>query len=268
MRIIPWDEINGEQGHEQKMEAFLTKETDTFAILQLKEIDETEDLQFRSYAELKRMGIEPDPDHYEIVYTEPLPPFKEQEVFLENCFTRFNVDRPESFRGHSMSVSDIIAIRREGEITAHYVESIGFVELNDFFSGKNYLRTVEDMLEQNDGMIDGIINNLPEDAKPEAHEKKESILEALKEEPAVGVITMKDTGEELRFTDKDTYLAALSGFFDYRPNTVTYKTLTDDPETRKGVDDLVYGLFGEKNPNPIEHYQKLKAERTSKRGCR
>ncbi|MBR5969782.1 MAG: DUF4316 domain-containing protein [Lachnospiraceae bacterium] len=185
MRIIPWDEINGEQNEEQKIKAFLTKETDTFAILQLREIDETEDLHFRSLGELKRMETDPQADHYEVVYTEPLPQFKDRDVFLEETFRRFNIDRPESFRGHSLSVSDIVAIRREGEISAHYVETIGFAELSDFFSGKNHLRTVEDLLEQNDGMIDGIINNLPEDAKPESFEKqkKPSIIEALKDCP-------------------------------------------------------------------------------------
>ena len=261
MRIIPWDEINGERTEEDKMKAFLTKEMDTFAIFQLKETEATEDLHFRSMGELQRQGLEPQADHYEIVYTEPLPPFKEQDVFLEHSFTRFNIDRPESFRGHSMSVGDIIAIRRQGEIEAHFVDSIGFVELPGFFSGKNYLRTVEDMIEQNDNNLDGLINNLAEDAKPEAYEKKVSILETLREAPAVGVITMKDTGEELRFTDKDSYLAALSGFFDVRPDIVIYKTLTDDPATRKGVDDLVYGVFGEKNPHPIEYYLKPKAEK-------
>ena len=76
---------------------------------------------------------------------------------------------------------------------------------------------------------------------------------------AVGMITMKDTGEELRFKDKDAYLSALAGFFDCMPDRVSYKTLTDDPATRMGVDDLVYGLFGEKNPHPLEHYLKPKA---------
>lgn len=182
MQIIPWDEINGEKTHEDRMKAFLTKETDTFAIFQLKETEATEDLHFRSIGELERQGLQPEADHYEIIYTEPLPQFQNRDVFLEDTFRRFNIDRPESFRGHSLSISDLIVLRQQGEITAHYVDTIGFRELNDFFSGKNYLRTVEDMLEQNDGMIDGIINNLPEDAKPEAFEKqkKPSVLEALK----------------------------------------------------------------------------------------
>ena len=259
MQIIPWDEINGAREPEDKMRAFLTKETDTFAIFQLKETEATEDLHFRSLGELRRQEKEPEADHYEIVYTEPLPPYKEQDVFLEDTFRRFNLDRPESFRGHSLSVSDIVAIRQNGEITAHFVDTIGFQELPGFFSGKNYLRTVEDMIEQNDNNLDGIINNLAEDAKPEAYEKKLSILESLREAPAVGMITMKDTGEELRFKDKDAYLAALAGFFDCMPDRVSYKTLTDDPSTRMGVDDLVYGLFGEKNPHPMEHYLKPKA---------
>ena len=92
MQIIPWDEINGELGHEQKMKAFLTKETDTFAILQLKEIDETEDRHFLSLGELKRMDTEPQVDHYEIVYTGPLPLFENRDVFLEDTFRRFNID--------------------------------------------------------------------------------------------------------------------------------------------------------------------------------
>ena len=101
MRIIPWDEINGEQNEEQKIKAFLTKETDMFAILQLREIDETEDLHFRSLGGLRRMETEPQADHYEVVYTEPLPQFKDRDVFLEETFRRFNIDRPDSFRGHA-----------------------------------------------------------------------------------------------------------------------------------------------------------------------
>ena len=199
MQIIPWDEINGEKTHEDRMKAFLTKETDTFAIFQLKETEATEDLHFRSAGELERQGLQPEADHYEIIYTEPLPPLKDRDVFLEDTFRRFNIDRPESFRGHSLSVSDIVAIRQNGEITAHFVDTIGFQELPGFFSGKNYLRTVEDMIEQNDNNLDGIINNLAEDAKPEAYEKqkKPSILEALKGTEDTPGISLHKTEREV-----------------------------------------------------------------------
>ena len=199
MQIIPWDEINGAKEAEDRMKAFLAKETDTFAIFQLKETEATEDLHFCSVGELQRQGMEPQVDHYEIVYTEPLPPFREQDLFLEDTFRRFNIDRPDSFRGHSLSVSDIVAIRQNGEITVHFVEPIGFQELPGFFSGKNYLRTVEDMIEQNDNNLDGIINNLPEDAKPEAFEKqkKPSILEALKGTEDTPGISLHKTEREV-----------------------------------------------------------------------
>ncbi|MBR0171731.1 MAG: DUF4316 domain-containing protein [Lachnospiraceae bacterium] len=165
----------------------------------LKEMEATEDLHFRSVGELRRQGMEPEADHYEIIYTEPLPPSKDRDVFLEDTFRRFNLDRPESFRGHSLSVSDIVAIRQNGEITAHFVDTIGFQELPGFFSGKNYLRTVEDMIEQNDNNLDGIINNLLEDAKPEAFEKqkKPSILEALKGTEDTPGISVRKTEREV-----------------------------------------------------------------------
>lgn len=63
---------------------------------------------------------------------------------------------------------------------------------------------------------------------------------------AVGRITLTDSGEELLYDDKDAYLTALSEFLDYRPGSIKYKTLVDDPGTRKGVDDLIYGFYGEK----------------------
>ena len=73
MQIMPWDEINGTKEPEDKMKAFLAKETDTFAIFLLKETEATEDLHFRPVGELRRQGMEPEADHYEIIYTEPLP---------------------------------------------------------------------------------------------------------------------------------------------------------------------------------------------------
>ena len=70
----------------------------------------------------------------------------------------------------SLSVSDVIVIRQNGAFSAHYVDSIGFVELPGFCSGKNPLRSLEDSIEQNDNQLDGIINNLP--CKPEPKERQ------------------------------------------------------------------------------------------------
>ena len=96
-------------------------------------------------------------------------------------FVRFNFNHPADFRGHSLSVSDIVALNTGGEVSCHYVDSVGFVELPGFFSGKNHLRSAEDSLEQNDNSLDGVINNLPEGkADHSSPEEKPSVLEQLK----------------------------------------------------------------------------------------
>ena len=75
--------------------------------------------------ELERMGLEPDIDHYEVVYTAPLLPYKDQNTMLEELYAKFNVSRPDDFTGHSLSVSDIVALRQNGAVSCHYVDSIG-----------------------------------------------------------------------------------------------------------------------------------------------
>ena len=93
------------------------------------------------------------------------------------------VAHPADFRGHSLSVSDIVAIRTNGQVSCHYVDSIGFVTLPEFLKPENYLKNAEMAMEDDYGMIDGIINNGKAPAmevteKPK--EERESILEKLK----------------------------------------------------------------------------------------
>lgn len=179
--IVKWDEVNGKSEGE-KIEAFLTDRTDTYAILQLRYDDGYRDEYFASYRNLKRAGKEPDIDHYEVVYTAPLLPYQDQSTMLEQMYEKFNVDRPEDFHGHSLSVSDVILLRESGSVSAHYVDSIGFTALEGFYKQKNHIRTLEDMLEQNDNMLDGVINNMPDEPVPcKCEKKKESVLGQLKE---------------------------------------------------------------------------------------
>ena len=114
MKIQKWDEINGTGSSEERMEAFLTSETDTYAILQLSfdQPEVTAYERFESLNGLARQGKQPNIDHYEVVYTAPLLPYKDLGTMLEEMYTKFNIDHPEDFRGHSLSVSDIVAIRR------------------------------------------------------------------------------------------------------------------------------------------------------------
>ena len=126
---------------------------------------------------LERMGLEPDIDHYEVVYTAPLLPYKDQNTMLEELYAKFNVSRPDDFTGHSLSVSDIVALRQNGVVSCHYVDSIGFQELPGFLKPENYLKAAEMAMEDDYGMIDGVINN----GKKEEPVEKASVLDQLKE---------------------------------------------------------------------------------------
>lgn len=175
-RIEKWNEITGAEQEQGMMEAFLESRTDSYAILQLRDIDETRREQFASLDYLHRQGKEPDIDHYEIVYTADLPTFTDRDTMLEALYTKFNIDHPADFTGHSLSVSDIVALKTGGVISFHYVDSVGFTELKDFLREGNHLKNAEMTLEDDYGMIDGIINN----GKAGAERERPSVLEKLK----------------------------------------------------------------------------------------
>ena len=100
-KVKKWDEINGSGTSEEKMEAFLTDANNTYAILQLRYSDETAHERFESLNGLKRQGIEPTMDHYEVIYVAPLLPYKDRDVMLESLYATFNVDHPEDLNiGH------------------------------------------------------------------------------------------------------------------------------------------------------------------------
>ena len=106
-------------------------EKDTYAILQLNcDLPEPNAFEaFVSLERLRRQGKEPNIDHYEMVYTAPLPAYEDLNDMLEELYVRFNIDRPKDFKSHSLSVSDIIVIRKNGQESAYYVDDIGFKEL-------------------------------------------------------------------------------------------------------------------------------------------
>ena len=91
MKIQKWDEINGTGSSEERMEAFLTSENDTYAILQLSfdQPEVTAYERFESLNGLARQGKQPNIDHYEVVYTAPLLPYKDLGTMLEEMYTKF-----------------------------------------------------------------------------------------------------------------------------------------------------------------------------------
>lgn len=193
MKIFKWDEING-QSQDAKMEAFLTAINDTYAILQLKEGEETRPMRFLSYEALQRSGDQPEIERYDLVYVAPLLPYKDQNTMLDQIYEKFNIAHPADFYGHSLSVSDIIAIRINGHVSCHYVDSIGFKELPEFLKPENYLKYAEMSMEDDYGMIDGIINNGKAPAVQQ-EEQKESILEKLKAAKEPPYLPRAENGE-------------------------------------------------------------------------
>ena len=137
---------------------------DTFSIYQLKDGDGMRDYHFEPYDRLQAAGLAVEAANYNLTYTAELTP----GTSLEDIYTRFNIDHPADFRGHSLSVSDIVVLHQNGQDTAHYVDSFGYKEVPEFLQEQtqqpekaNPLKHVEDTIEQNDNNFDGIINNTP-----------------------------------------------------------------------------------------------------------
>ena len=137
---------------------------DTFSIYQLKQGDETRDFRFEPYNRLQAAGNVVDKANYELVYSAELTP----GTSLEDIYTRFNIEHPKDFKGHSLSVSDVVVLHQNGQDAAHYVDSFGYKEVPEFLQEQtqqpekiNPLKHVEDTIEQNDNSFDGIINNTP-----------------------------------------------------------------------------------------------------------
>ena len=108
---------------------------DTFSIYQIKGGDETRDFRFEPYDRLQAAGNVVDRANYELVYSAPLAP----ETSLEDIYTRFNIDHPKDFKGHSLSVSDVVVLHQNGQDTAHYVDSVGFREVPEFLQEQKQL---------------------------------------------------------------------------------------------------------------------------------
>ena len=144
--------------------------------------------------------------NYDLIYTAPLRSLARYRRQLEKLYKQFNNDHPVDFHSPSMSVSDIVAIRQDGKVSCHYCDSVGFTQIPGFLP-ENPLKNAEMMLEDDYGMIDGIINNGPKEptvaeleqqarsgqpislmdlaaaAHREEREKKKSVMEQLKSQP-------------------------------------------------------------------------------------
>ena len=157
MKNEKWDDVHGNTTPDDRMVAFLESPTDSYAILQLREdVDDNIPLMFANYSYLQKKEMEPEIDRYEVVYHGSISMSEDVNRQLEDLYVKFNIDHPDDFRGHSMSVSDIVALKVVGEVSFHYVDSVGFQKLENFMKSENYLKNAEMAMEDDYGMIDGI----------------------------------------------------------------------------------------------------------------
>ena len=123
-------------GQEQPdKEETAAQDKDTFSIYQLKHGDETRDLRFEPYDRLQATGNVVDKANYELVYSAEFTP----GTYLEDIYTRFNIDHPKDFKGHSLSVSDVVVLHQNGQDTAHYVDSFGYKSVPEFLQEQKQL---------------------------------------------------------------------------------------------------------------------------------
>lgn len=162
---------------QKREQAFLESPGDTYAIYQLKRDDTTAYLRFMNYEWLQKNGVEPQYDNYELVYSGALNKDGNQLDKLEDLYRVFNVEHPQDFTGHSLSISDIVALKQAGVVSYHYVDSIGYKELTNFRNTDNQLKNAEMQLEDDYGMIDGIINNGTKEAAKPALKREETKAE-------------------------------------------------------------------------------------------
>ena len=193
--------------HQQEREqAFLNHKGDCYAIYQVKHTDELRDIRYEGLEWVKSIGRTVQRDNYDLVYTAPLTPGDLKGSVLDNLEYRFNNEHPADYRHPSMSVSDIVAIKQDGKVSCHYCDSFGFQQIPGFLPD-NPLKSAEMTVEDDYGMIDGVINNgtkeptvaqleqqarsgqpislmdLAAAAHREDRDKKKSVMDQLKSQP-------------------------------------------------------------------------------------
>ena len=155
--------------------AFLESSHDTFAIYQLKHVQDTRDLRFASMSQVLMSGKRIDRENYDLLYIGNLSGQMGQRpgAVLDEIYARFNIMKPSDFTGHSLSMSDIVGLKQNGSVSFHYVDTFGFREVKDFLPD-NLLHSAEICMEDDYNMIDGIAGN--NGRNPALEEKKPAIV--------------------------------------------------------------------------------------------
>ena len=166
----------------EREHAFLSHEGDCFAIYQVSR-DDPQNVRFMNLDWLQSHSLSVDRSNYDLIYTASLNGAGSTMEQLERLYEQFNLQKPVDFHSPSMSVSDIVAIKQDGHVSYHYCDSFGFRQLPDFRQQENYLKNAEMAMEDDYGMIDGIINNGQRNSPEEKNAtpaERESVLSKLK----------------------------------------------------------------------------------------
>ena len=169
-----WETVKDRFAPPDYEKAFLDNPADSFIIYQLRGSDDTAQLRFMNAEYLEKKGLSIEKGNYAAVYAGNLDRRGDTQDRLDALYETFNIRRPEDFKGHSLSVSDIVALKQNGVVSCHYVDSRGFKALPDFLKPENYLKNAEMAMEDDYGMIDGVINNGPKQTVAEPEEQAKS----------------------------------------------------------------------------------------------
>ena len=174
VEVSEWETVKDRFAPQDYEKAFLDNPADSFAIYQLRDNDDTARLHYMNSEYLEKKGLSVQKENYAAVYAGNLDRRGDTQDKLNGLYETFNIRRPEDFRGHSLSVSDIVALKQNGVVSCHYVDSWGFKELPGFLKPENYLKNAEMAMEDDFGMIDGIINNGPRKTVAELEEQSKT----------------------------------------------------------------------------------------------
>ena len=166
------------QHQPEREKAFLDHAADCFAIYQVRDDDALRDIRFESLDWLKSKGRAVERDNYDLVYTAPLSTFASADAALGQLWYQFNNDHPADFQHPSLSVSDIIVLKRDGVVSCHYCDSFSFAQLTDFISQKPTVAELEAQVKAGQAI------SLTDLADAVHREKRKSVVAQLKNQPA------------------------------------------------------------------------------------
>ena len=260
---ITWVEsINYEDGsvitpEMARKEQLLYASTDKYGIYQLKPNPELDSLRFEGTESLKRMGITKDnfdaikPENYTLLYVGELSELQKetQGATLEAIFEKFNLDHPEDFRGHSLSVSDIVVLHQNGQNTAHFVDSFGYTEIPDFL--REQTPEKEEMQDTSGHNVQKTEPEIDGDEIIDLGDETEQVLAEMKK-------TLESEQEtELAFSIADRFISIqeVDGGYDYSIMGADYKEIDggiyDNPDVtiREALHDILEDLKSQPNYN-------------------